>query len=221
MSDEIKEVPFEKLGKPTRADARAVWHSTPNPSIRKVVEKMKARGWQTSISTIQRWSEEDFKEPEVSDPAKAAKAMKKAKKVNQQANEAVAKLAETLPMKDNEALKEALSFEPSKIKDLVNCSKESLKDQLEKLTMAVSIVALEQFAIKSHALVLMPAESGKFLSSIAEVATSIKPAGEAAPGDGKPDLKTIEAQVADEKPVSTLSAKISQFRKEQGLAVVK
>lgn len=220
MSDTPKEVAFESLGKPTRADAAAVWNATPNPSIRKVVQKMKARGWKTSISTIQRWSEENFKEPDA--PRDPAKAMKKAKKANQQANEAVAKLAETSPMKDNETLKDALTFDPSKIKDLIGETKESLKDKLEKLTMAVSIVALEQFAIKSHALVLMPAESGKFLSSIAEVSASIKPAGEVKPGDGQVDeIKLIEAKAVAEKPVSALSSKITQFRKEHGLVVAK
>jgi len=220
MSDQPTDnVPFEKLGRPKRADAAAVWHGMKSPSIRKVVDVMKARGWQTSISTIQRWSEENFKEADA--PRDPVKAMKKAKKANQQANEAVARLAETPPMKDNAALAEAIGFTPSKIGELVKGTKESIKDQLEKLAMAVSIVALEQFAIQSQALVMMPAESGKFLSSIAEVAAAIKPSGEVKPGDGKPDLKTIEAQATTEKPVSPLASKISQFRKEQGLAVVK
>lgn len=220
MSEDQKNgVPFESLGEPTRADAAAVWNSMKKPSIRTVVEKMKARGWKTSISTIQRWSAEGFVDPkEGADPAKA---VQKAKKANKKANEAIAKFAETSPMKDNPAIREALSFEPSKIKDLVTDTKESLKDKLEKLTMAVSIVALEQFALKSEALVLMPAESGKFLSSIAEVATAIKPAGEIAPGDGKSDLKMIESQAIEERPVSPLASKIAQFRKEQSLAVVK
>ena len=224
MSNDQKDgVPFDSLGTPTRADAAAVWNSMPNPSIRTVVEVMKARGWKTSISTIQRWSAENFVEPEVSDPTKASKAVKKAKKANQQANEAIAKLAEAPQMKDNPELHAALTFEPSKIADLVKDTKENLKDKLDKLTMAVSIVALEQFAMKSHALVLMPAESGKFLSSIAEVSSAIKPAGEIKPGDGKDgtDPKLIEGTKAEEKLTSPLSSKISQFRKENGLAVVK
>lgn len=216
MTEEIKNgVPFDSLGKPTRADVAAVWNATPNASIRKVDEIMRNRGWKTSVSTIQRWAADDFKEP---DPGKnPKKATDAAKKANRKAKEAVTKLTDLAPVKNNPEILAAIGFEPSQVGELVKLPLLELKKRLDTLTMAVSIVALEQFAIKAHALVLMPKDSGAFLSSIAEVATAMGPSTEPKPGDGKgEDAKQIEA-----KAVTPLSAKIAQFRKEQGLAVVK
>lgn len=213
MSDDTG-VPFGSLGKPSRADAKAVWDAMPSPSIRKVVDHMQRRGWKATVSTIQRWSVDNFIEP---DPGKnPKKAVDTAKKANRKAKEAVTKLTDLAPVHNSPELKEAIAFEPSQIKALVTETKESLKDKLDRLTMAVSIVALEQFALKAHALVLMPKDCGAFLGSMAEVATAMK-AGEVKPGDGK---DPINLTANPEKPANALSDKIAQFRKENKLAVV-
>lgn len=220
MSEEPKEVPFEALGKAKRTDVAAVWNATPNASIRKVVGIMEKRGWQVSVSTVQRWHRDGFKEP---DPGKnPKKAVDAAAKANRKAKDAVTKLTDLAPTHNNPALTEAIGFTESKVGDLVLLSHDELRDRLNTLTMAVSIVALEQFAIKAHALVLMPKDSGAFLASMAEVSAAIGPPGEPKPGDGKKDQKVIEGQtVPTEVQPTALSSKIAQFRKEQGLAVVK
>lgn len=217
MSEEPKEVPFEALGKATRADVAAVWNATPNASIRKVVGIMEKRGWQVSVSTVQRWHKDGFKEP----AGKTPKKVDAAAKANRKAKEAVTKLTDLAPVHNNPAMTEAIGFTESKVGDLVLLSHDVLKERLNILTMAVSIVALEQFAIKAHALVLMPKDSGAFLANMAEVSAAIGPLGEPKPGDGKADPKLVSGSAAPaEAPPTGLSSKIAQFRKQSGLAVV-
>lgn len=215
-------VPFGSLGRATRADARAVWNSMPNPTLRPFISLMERRGWKCALSTMQKWSKDGFADkPPGKNPKKPVDI---AKKVNRKVNETIEKITETAALKDNETIAKAVEFAGSKIDDLVKLSHEELKKRLDILTMAVSIVALEQFADKLPALVLMPRDSGAFISSIAEVSTAMVPPGEPKPGDGKggANAVVVEGQaVTAEKPQTLLSQKIAQFRKEQGLVVVR
>lgn len=227
-----EDMAFDDLGTPGRADVKAVWDSMPEPSIRKVHALMTQRGWKTSISTIQRWAQAGFVEPpEGKRPKKTTATVKKiGDKVRRDGpKEAIAKLAETAAIKGcmpqvKQALEEA--FSPSTVAALVDLPKEDLKDKLDRLTMAASIVALEAFVHKVNALVLLPKDTGSFLSSMADVANAMRPVGGKVPGNGKTrddseqPMRAIDGEVVEDAPASPLSQKISQFRKEHGLAVV-
>lgn len=244
MSDDLSDlsgntVPFESLGVPTRATAKTVWDQTPNPSTRKVAEKMRNLGWKVSAKTISRWHNDGWQEP-VAEPGKKSrlehdKARRKAKTASETLDRiAVLKddpevraAAEAVVKATLDAQRAAQEFESSKFDDLIKMSKESLKEKLDKTIMAAGVMISEAIIRHRDQLAGLPKDMGSFLNDMSEASSNMRvtnddipPFAEGMPGDGAKLINGTAMAVPQQAPVNPTADAIRRHKAKHGLGVV-
>lgn len=227
MTDETPEgVAFGSLGAPNRATAETIWNSTPNPSTRKVAEKMQNLGWQISAKTVARWHNAGWKEPEGRKPKEADLVKRLSRKVRATAEklEGIAELKGDPQIEDaKQNIPPAAEFEGAKFEELMKLSKEELKEKFDKTTMAAGVLLAEAVIRHRDALAAMPKDLGNFINDLSESTSLLRITNDdipdfangGTPGDG---AKVINGAVIPAPAVNPVSSAIAQFRQKNGVA---
>ncbi len=193
---------FEAQGKPTIAQARAVWDAMPKPSARRVAEELINRGFDAHWRTIARWKATGWREhtrtpmQEKGRIRVARETKTKRKLIPGAILDAAKQLAKGKitppPTLDEYALI------ARRREELMQLSDPELDATEARARKVMNILLAEQAAARAHVMVLIPRETGQFIESLAEAQRV-----PLAPGGGDPRVVEGKAIEATANPITS------------------
>lgn len=213
---------FEAQGKPTRAQAGAVWDSTLKPSARKVAEKLVSLGYQIGWRTIARWHASNWQEPVIFRVLASGDAGERI------VNMAIKTELATIPVetiKEASAIADAGGIEGAlaggKLTDVDYARIDSMITELRehseidldaieaKERKIMNIVMMREATRRAHIMVLIPKDTSAFVSSMTDAARVV-PTGKDTPEERNGnEARAIEGRVI---LPSALSLKLKSLR---------
>jgi hypothetical protein len=221
VTEEVKEVPFAHLGRPTVDVVQRVWNEHPDPSVRTVAELLTNRGFKISFRTVARWKKNDWasdsngggrksisedqhvpgvvrqqirSELEKVDPATVAEA-------NQIGNAGGLQSAiEGGGLTDQDYARIEKSIKELATKDL-----NELKALQEKERTIMNIVLIREATRKGHVMVLIPKDTSSLIGALsddARISMPPAPIEPPAPERNGYDAKLIEGRTIEASPLS-------------------
>ncbi len=221
MTEEVKEVPFGHLGRPTVEQVQRVWNDHPAPSVRKVADLLTNRGFQISFRTVLRWKTNGWvANPHGGGRKTIAEDQHKPAPVKRQIR---AELQKMDPATVNDAnnisaaggLESAIegggltdadySRIEASIKELASKDLNELKALQEKERTIMNIVLIREATRKGHVMVLIPKDTSTLIGALSDDARiNIPPAPilPAEPERNGYDAKLIEGRAVELSPLS-------------------
>jgi len=218
MSEEKTELTFDKLVKPTREQAKDLWHSMKEPSIRKAAALAKKRGWEISAKTFSRWRNQGWVEPP---KVKNSRPQNKITRATRELRKAAGELSSVEALRANPAVQEALQtlkdneYVPRNLKDLLLLDKANLKLEAEKVLLATTIIIAEAVCEKASVVSLTPKEVGAFVES-GQNATKAIASGDEVPGENAKTVDSVAVETAT--PSNPIADNIAAFKRKMGAA---
>lgn len=218
MSEEKTELAFDTLVKPTREQAKDLWNSIKEPSIRKAAALAKKRGWEISAKTFARWKAQGWVEPP---KVKNTRAQNKLTRATRELRKAATDVSSIDALRANPAIQESLQalkdcdYKGRTLTELLKLDKAALKLEAEKILLATTIIVGEAVCEKASVVSLTPREVGAFVESGQNAAKAIASGEEVAGEATKPADVAAAEPVAPPNPVSDA---VVAFKRKMGAA---
>lgn len=221
-------IPFGSLGRPTAAQARAIWESMPEPSCQSCVDLMNQRGWRISKATLARWRLAEWKEParntnhngggKVSLAEKRLpRGIKKELKAEigklDEDGKSVAKGTDVAAILAKPTDEEALTKLMAEIGELTGDLKAlDVYEIRDRTKAAMDIILMRRATVRADLLILIPKDTAAFINAMTE-AVQGRQVSTLVPTDG--ENKMIDVTPNEVHP---LSAAIHTFKRKVGQA---
>lgn len=200
-------------GAPSAETIQRYWDAEEKPSIRKIETVMRADGWDTSLSTIQRCVKRGFK-PARGKSTKPKKTSPEINAVNQVKSIAPPDApAEAVADALLEAIKNLPPGAKDRVKELVNMDDQALETQTNKLVKVARYLLAEDLAQHTKMMMLAPDKAAKLYQALG---TGLVPVvAPPMPGAGD-DAKVVEHNPNEPRRLSPSAQAIADFRAKRG-----